>query len=72
MLKRYHKNQEEKKFIMSPTDIDIHRKVNLQDADISEEHQNAFKELCHEFKDIFLVDSGDIGKKPSSGNGNRY
>ena len=23
-----------------------------------------FKELCHEFKDIFLVDLGDIGKTP--------
>ena len=43
-------NQEEKKFITSPTDIDVHRKVNLQDADVSEQHQNAFIELCHEFK----------------------
>ena len=49
---------------MSPADIDVHRKVNLQDADVSEEHQNAFIELCHEFKDIFSVDSGDIGKTP--------
>ena len=57
-------NQEEKKFITSPADIDVHRKIILQDADISEEHQNAFKELCHEFKDIFSVDSGDIGKTP--------
>ena len=57
-------NQEEKKFITSPADIDVHRKINLQDADVSEEHQNAFKELCNEFKDIFLVDSGDIGKTP--------
>ena len=57
-------NQEEKKFITSPADTDVHRKVILQDADISEEHQNAFKELCIEFKDIFLVDSGDIGKTP--------
>ena len=56
--------QEEKKFITSPADIDVHRKINLQDADVSEEHQNAFKELCHEFKDIFLVDLGDIGKTP--------
>ena len=56
--------QEEKKFITSPADIDIHRKVELQDADVSEEHQNAFKELCNEFKDIFLVDSSDIGKTP--------
>ena len=57
-------NQEEKKFIPSPTDIEVHRKINLQDADVSDEHKDAFKELCHEFKDIFLVDSGDIGKTP--------
>ena len=56
--------QGEKKFITSPTDIDMHQKVELQDANVSEEHQNAFKELCTEFKDIFLVDSSDIGKTP--------
>ena len=44
----------EKKFIMSPTDIDIHRKVDLQDADVTEEQQKAFKELCDEYKDTFL------------------
>ena len=63
-IKQVSQNQEEKKFITSPTDIDVHRKINLQDADISDEHQRAFKELCHEFKDIFSVDSGDIGKTP--------
>ena len=56
--------QGEKKFITSPTDIEVHQKVELQDADVSEEHQNAFKQLCKEFKDIFLVDSSDIGKTP--------
>ena len=56
--------QGEKKFITSPADIDVHRKVELQDAEVSEEHQNAFKELCNEFKDIFSVDSSDIGKTP--------
>ena len=45
--------QGEKKYITSPADIDVHRKVELQDAEVSEEHQNAFKELCNEFKDIF-------------------
>ena len=54
----------EKRFITSPTDIDIHRKVELQDADITEEQQNAFKDLCVEFNDIFSTDSGDIGKTP--------
>ena len=56
--------QGEKKFITSPADIDVHQKVELQDADVSEEYQNAFKELCKEFKDIFSVDLSDIGKTP--------
>ena len=56
--------QGEKKFITSPADIEVHQKVELQDADVSEEHHNAFKELCKEFKDIFSVDSSDIGKTP--------
>ena len=35
----------EKKFVTSPVDIDVHRKVDLQDAEITKEHQEAFKEL---------------------------
>ena len=54
----------EKKFITSPADIDIHRKVELQDAEVTEAQQNAFKELYNEFKDIFFTDSSDIGKTP--------
>ena len=54
----------EKKFITSPGDIDVHRKVYLQDAEITKEHQEAFKELCDEYKDIFSTDSSDIGKTP--------
>ena len=54
----------EKKFITSPTDIEVHRKVELQDADITDEQQKAFKDLCTEFIDIFSTDSGDIGKTP--------
>ena len=54
----------EKKFITSPADIEVHRKVELQDADITETQQNVFKELCNEFKDIFSIDSSDIGKTP--------
>ena len=56
--------QSEKKFITSPTDIEVHRKVELQDADITEEQWNAFKDLCTEFSDVFSTDSGDIGKTP--------
>ena len=58
------KDNLEKRFITSPTDIEVHRKVELQDADITEEQQNAFKELCTEFNDIFSTDSSDIGKTP--------
>ena len=35
----------EKKFITSPADIEVHRKVELQDAEISDDHQQAFKDL---------------------------
>ena len=52
----------EKKFITSPADIDAHQKVDLQDAEITKEHQEAFKELCGEYKDIISTDSSDIGK----------
>ena len=34
--------QREKKFITSPADIDVHQKVELQDAEVSKEHQKAF------------------------------
>ena len=53
----------EKKFIMSPADINIHRKVDLQDAEVTKMQPNASKELCHEYKDI-LTDSSNIGKTP--------
>ena len=56
------KENMEKRFITSPTNIDVHRKVELQDADITEAQQKAFKVVCTEFNDIFSTDSGDIGK----------
>ena len=52
----------EKRFITSPANIEVHRKVELQDADITKVQQNAFKDLCMEFNDIFSTDSSDIGK----------
>ena len=54
----------EKRFITSPANIEVHRKVELQDADITEAQQNAFEDLCTEFNDIFSTDSSDIGKTP--------
>ena len=44
----------EKKFITSPTGIDIHREVDLQDAEVTKEQQKAFKKIRSEYKDIFL------------------
>ena len=58
------KEKVEKKFITSPADIEVHRKVELWDANITDEQRQAFKDLCTEFKDIFSTDSGDIGKMP--------
>ena len=55
---------DEKKFITSPADIYVHRKVDLQDAEVTKKQQEAFKELCDEYRDIFSVNSGDIGKTP--------
>ena len=54
----------EKKFITSTVDIEVHQKIKLQDANVSDEQQNAFRALCNEFKDIFSVDSSDIRKTP--------
>ena len=51
-----------KKCITSSADIDVYRKVELQDAEVTEAQQNAFKELCNELKDIFSTGSSDIGK----------
>ena len=45
-------------------DTDVHRKVELQDAEVTEAQKNAFKELCNEFKDTLSTDSSDIGKTP--------
>ena len=43
----------EKKFITSPADIDVPRKVDLLDAEVTEEQQKAFKELCDEYRHFF-------------------
>ena len=43
--KAIHIENTEKRLITSPADIKVHRKVELQDADITEAQQNAFKDL---------------------------
>ena len=54
----------EKKFITSPADVDRHRNVLLQDADIADEYREKFKKLCEKYDDIFSKGPGDIGKTP--------
>ena len=54
----------EKKFITSPEDVDTHRKVKLQDAEVLDKYQIEFEKLCEEYNDIFSKDSSDIGKTP--------
>ena len=54
----------EKAFITSPTDVDTHRKVKLQDAEVLDHYKKEFGELCEEYRDIFSKDSSDIGKTP--------
>ena len=54
----------EKKFITSPADVDTHRKVKLQDAEVLDKYKEEFEKLCEEYDDIFSKDSSDIGKTP--------
>ena len=54
----------EKKFITSPADVDTHRKVKLQDAEVLDRYKIEFEKLCEEYDDIFSKDSSDIGKTP--------
>ena len=42
--------------------MNTHRKINLQDAQVSAKYREQFRQLCKEFEDIFSKDSTDIGK----------
>ena len=54
----------EKKFITSPAEVNTRRKMQLQDAEVTEDYREKFRLLCEEFEDIFSKDSTDIGKTP--------
>ena len=54
----------EKKFITSPAEVNTHRKMQLQDVEVTEEYREKFKLLCKAFADVFSKDSTDIGKTP--------
>ena len=52
----------EKKFITSTADIDLHCKVEPEDSDIEEQYKKQFKELCKKFTDIIFKDASGVGK----------
>ena len=54
----------EKKFITSLADVDTHRKVKLQDAEVLDKYKKDFEKLCEEYNDIFSKDSSDIETTP--------
>ena len=64
LTKSNYKVLSEKMFITSPADVDTHRKVKLQDAEVLDKYKKEFEELCEEYNDIFSRDSSDIGKTP--------
>ena len=49
-------------FLKSPAEAPVHRKVLLEDKNISSKTQKAFDKLCKKYKDIISKNSGDIGK----------
>ena len=57
-------NPEEKHFIASPADIDMHRENDLKDANVTEQEKRSFDDLCQEFDDVFSKSSTDIGRTP--------
>ena len=52
----------ESDFLTSPGDIYPNRRVELEDAVISEETKECFAQLCGEYDDVFSKNNQDIGK----------
>ena len=73
-MNRYRKNEEiedqweniqevvESDFLTSPADIYPNRRVELEDAEISEETKGHFAQLCSQYEDVFSKNNQDIGK----------
>ena len=49
-------------FLKSPADVTSHRKVLLEDKNVSSNTRAAFEQLCEKYDDIISKNSGDIGK----------
>ena len=54
--------QKDDDFLKSPAEAPVHRKVLLEDKDISPKTQKAFDKLCEKYDDIISKNSGDIRK----------
>ena len=54
--------QKDDDFLKSPAEAPVHRKVLLEDKNISPKKQEAFDKLCEKYDDIILKNSSDIGK----------
>ena len=49
-------------FLISPGDIYLNRKVELQDAEITDETRKQFEEMCNKHPDAFSKNNKDIGR----------
>ena len=54
--------QKDDDFLKSPAEAPVHRKVLLEDKNISPKTQQAFDELCQKYEDIISKNSAYIGK----------
>ena len=54
--------KKEDDFLKSPAQATVHRKVLLEDKNISPKTQETFDKLCKKYDDIISKNSGDIGK----------
>ena len=52
----------ESDFLISPGDIYLNRKVELEDADIKEATRISFEALCEQQHEAFLKNNKDIGR----------
>ena len=49
-------------FLKSPADVPAHRKVILENKNISSQTRAAFEQLCEKYDEVISKNSGDIGK----------
>ena len=57
-------SEEERRMLVSPADVEVHRKIALKDAPVSARIKRQFSAMCDEFDDIFSKDSSDVGRTP--------